>query len=126
MEAAKETETEENQEVDLGVGQSKGDRLEFLEKWLCSLDDKILWLLHARSKEMTPEQRVEKKALMAVMEDLHNAHMMEIPKRLRFVAPSKGMVGAGAKMLRDSRVKGEQMELVPFSKPPKKKSLLDL
>jgi len=113
-------------EVNLGVTEAKGARLNFLEKWLCSLDEETLWLLFERSKKMTPEQRVQKKALMKTMEALHEAHMMELPKRLRFVSPSKGMVGAGAKMLRDSRAKGENTEVIPFGKPEKKKSLLDL
>jgi len=130
MESSQETKQKENietePEVDLGVTEAKGVRLEFLEKWLCSLDDKILWLLYERSKKMTPEQRVEKKKLMADMEELHEAHMMELPKRLRYIAPSKGMVGAGAKMLRDSRAAGKDKEVVSFNKPEKKKSILDL
>lgn len=117
---------ESEEVVDLGVSEAKGARLEFLERWLCSLDDKILWLLFERSKKMTPQQRVEKKALMVVMTELHEVHMLELPKRLRYGAPSKGMVGAGAKMLRDKRSKGEDVEVIPFGKPKKKKSLLDL
>jgi len=121
-EASKESEDK----VNLGVTEAKGARLDFLEKWLCSLDDKTLWLLFERSKKMKPEERVQKKELMKTMEELHESHMMELPKRLRFVTPSKGMVGAGAKMLRDRRIKGEDKEVIPFGKPEKKKSLLDL
>lgn len=99
---------------------------EWLDKWLSSKNLDELHVLHERNKNLKDPQKLVKSALFDELKILHEKWMLTLPKRLRFMCPSKGMVGARARELKETREADPSIQRTEFGEPPKPRSILDL
>ena len=97
---------------------------EWLDVYLRSLTMADLKVMAGKARKMTEQDKARRDELFDTMEQLHTKHILDLPKRLRFNAPGRGMVGARAKAMLEKWNSGAIKEPIPLATPEKPNSVL--
>lgn len=95
------------------------------DSYLKSLSKEDVALLAARSSKLSDSDKERRTALVAEMESCHAAHVFELPKRLRFNAPGRGMTQARAKLVVEQWQNGTITAPIPLPARVEATSVLD-